>query len=807
MASNNKLIISIFVIPVLIFVGILLININKSPTSSPVRQGQNQVNSSDNYNFTANEVPAFNFPSVAYASDLQKNVSIYNSKGEKMEAEISVTASGNGSSIQINKSQAFIPGKYSLVISQDGKKIEQDFTWGVLAINPNKSVYSIGEVAKLSIAVLDEKGAMVCDALLRLEIKAPDGQATVLSTENGTIIVNPECTQKKYTVNPDYETKYQVGSFGNYQMSLTAVTKNGTYNIVDFFAVDNNIEFDVERTIATRIFPYSIYPVSIKIIAKKDFSGQIRELAPALFAITPLENTTAYNSIQQNGQIQYILWDVALKKGETINIGYNFKAPEISPQFYLLGPLSLISGNASVFEEKRAWQLAIDAIEYSQTILNTTGLVSYWRLGEPSGTNANDEIGTADGTYTNTPTLGAAGALSGDADTAATLTRTSSEYVRVPDGAVFDLGDVYSFEVWFKFTSVIVDHHTLFAKGAFGPWLSLRSDGGFSFLNHGNSTLATSGTFKITDTDWHHYVATKNGATSKVYIDGVDRTVAGTNTTTANTASDLFIGILHDLTEPAGGTIDEPAVYNTALSAATVRSHYEAGVAASAGVPTRVQSVSGKSSTTVTSRSLTITAPAAGSLIVTALSVDKDSGAITVPTGFTLINSYTSTDVSGAFAYKISNGTETSVVWNWTTARTAASGVGVWTGLIGFDVSAEADSGVSVVTSQSTGTTATTAQANELAIAVVTADTGGNVDAGRAWTNSFTEFIWESDTPASGIPGLGMASKTLSSTGTVESTFSASDTGDQMWASIATFKASGGNFRFEGLQLNGLRIN
>ena len=46
--------------------------------------------------------------------------------------------------------------------------------------------------------------------------------------------------------------------------------------------------------------------------------------------------------------------------------------------------------------------------------------VSYWRLGETSGTQAFDEKGINGGTFYNAPTLGAASLLSGDATNKAT---------------------------------------------------------------------------------------------------------------------------------------------------------------------------------------------------------------------------------------------------------------------------------------------------------------------------------------------------------------------------------------------------
>jgi hypothetical protein len=162
-------------------------------------------------------------------------------------------------------------------------------------------------------------------------------------------------------------------------------------------------------------------------------------------------------------------------------------------------------------------------------------------------------------------------------------------------------------------------------------------------------------------------------------------------------------------------------------------------------------------------------------------------GTITVPTGFTLIHDYVSANVSGAFAFKVSDGTETSVQWTWTTSDNAQGWCGVYTGLTAtpFDVSQEANSGVTAVASQTTGTTAATAQADELAVAVMAVDTGANVSTNRAWTNSFSEFAW-----AANDNGLSVAQKILTSTGTVETTFSGEAGTDQMWCSVVTFKAS-----------------
>lgn len=75
---------------------------------------------------------------------------------------------------------------------------------------------------------------------------------------------------------------------------------------------------------------------------------------------------------------------------------------------------------------------------FAETVLAKSPSV-WCRFGEPSGTTATDEQGTRNGTYENTPTLGAAGVV-GDADTAVTLARASSQHISFADNAVWDVG-------------------------------------------------------------------------------------------------------------------------------------------------------------------------------------------------------------------------------------------------------------------------------------------------------------------------------------------------------------------------------
>ena len=189
--------------------------------------------------------------------------------------------------------------------------------------------------------------------------------------------------------------------------------------------------------------------------------------------------------------------------------------------------------------------------------------------------------------------------------------------------------------------------------------------------------------------------------------------------------------------------------------------------------------------------SVTLDSPAtANNLLVTVVAIDKASGTITVPTGFTLVQKGEGGISSGAMAYKIATGGETTISWTWTATEEGSVWIGEYSGLAAtavLDVSAENEAYLSTATNTiSTGTTSTTTQANELAIALFASDSGNSVGSTRTWTNGFTTIAEVTST--SGSPFVNVASTILDTTGTVESTLTHNGS-DESYAMIATFKA------------------
>lgn len=216
----------------------------------------------------------------------------------------------NGDTIfTIYPSSSLRPGRYKIkVVDTVSNQVisEQEFTWGVLAINTNKSIYLPNETAKIAMAVLDETGNMVCSAKVNLDIISPFGTKTHFSTNNGSIKVNPDCRMHSYTLNPDYEASYQAIEIGRYTTTLSATTANGTYTTKDRFEVRNYAPFDIERDTATRIYPPDKYPVKLRIHANEAFSGKIIESVPSDFQISQLQEKGVYGYQQESPILENI---------------------------------------------------------------------------------------------------------------------------------------------------------------------------------------------------------------------------------------------------------------------------------------------------------------------------------------------------------------------------------------------------------------------------------------------------------------------------------------------------------------------
>jgi len=207
--------------------------------------------------------------------------------------------------------------------------------------------------------------------------------------------------------------------------------------------------------------------------------------------------------------------------------------------------------------------------------------VAYWRLGETSGTVAVDEVGSNDGTYIGTPTLGVDGLLAGDADTAVDFP-SGNHYVDLGAPHLPQSDAPFSIEIWMSKTV---------SDGATGPIVSqylgttfpdrfaVRVDvSGAVWYWHGNG-VSLVGTTDLTGGSPHHIAVTRNAAGMvSLYVDGVVEN-SGTDTASFvnNNTNVAQFDDGHSLDYV--GICDEVAIYDFALSAARIEAHYNAGTA------------------------------------------------------------------------------------------------------------------------------------------------------------------------------------------------------------------------------------
>lgn len=215
---------------------------------------------------------------------------------------------------------------------------------------------------------------------------------------------------------------------------------------------------------------------------------------------------------------------------------------------------------------------------YSSEVLADSPLV-YWRLGESSGTVAQDATANdRDGTIGASATLGVTGALggSGDSDTAITTSGTSAGTVDRAYAAWMDVTNAVSMECWVKFTGTTTRYYWSRTGGtAVNCGLSTVS-GTIRFHVNGVASTSVNSPLTYNDGNWHHVVGTYDGSTARIYVDGAEK--ATSTATTGNldsTTNGLQVGGRGQ--DYFTGSVDEAAYYNTVLSAARVLAHYDAG--------------------------------------------------------------------------------------------------------------------------------------------------------------------------------------------------------------------------------------
>ncbi|MDB4978768.1 MAG: hypothetical protein JWM56_954, partial [Candidatus Peribacteria bacterium] len=476
----------------------------------------------------------------------------------------------------------FTPGMYTLAVSitnpltGETTTQTQNFAWGVLAMNTNQDRYRPGDIAQLNMGVLDDAGNMVCDAALALDITEPDGNVLHVSTADQSIEQHQSCSAKVAGVTePDFSAFMTMTQSGTYVMRLTAETPNGTRTISSHVQVTPDAPFIVTRKAATRLYPVGGSPMQVTVDFLQDFHGTVTDFVPDGFNIlgsNPQATVQPFTDADGNTETS-VAWQGSWPAGSSVTYTYIYDAPDISPQFYLVGPLMLDGPQAGDAQyEARQWQIANDAPA-------TDSLVGYLKFDETSAGSTTIDAG-GDG---NNGTLNGASGANNKPQPSSDVPTMSFTDVRSLN---FDGTDDYvsagttgvptgtasrTIAGWIK-PNVSATVRVPFVYGncvsagqAFGFYLdasNIINFWGCSAADFSTGVSVTSGT-------WTHVAITYDGTNVKVFKNGVQ---AGSTTarTLATTSNFWQIGA-GSLLDPSNyffpGYVDDVRVYSRALTA------------------------------------------------------------------------------------------------------------------------------------------------------------------------------------------------------------------------------------------------
>lgn len=213
---------------------------------------------------------------------------------------------------------------------------------------------------------------------------------------------------------------------------------------------------------------------------------------------------------------------------------------------------------------------------YRDTILADSPYL-YWRLSELVGaTVASDETANnRDGEYSG-GTLEQPGANTGD---------TACYMDGVDDKALLSsgvgLGASFSLEAWIKpdasadqltTAPTFIDQSNHTNKAGFR--FQTRQDELRLLLYDGVGAATVGGPFTMGDGLWHHAVATYDGTTVRVYLDGAEIASGALSYTETATTEAFHVGRAGG--QEWAGVVDEAAIYAAVLTAAQVQAHYDA---------------------------------------------------------------------------------------------------------------------------------------------------------------------------------------------------------------------------------------
>lgn len=281
-----------------------------------------------------------------------------------------------------------------------------------------------------------------------------------------------------------------------------------------------------------------------------------------------------------------------------------------------------------------------------QDLVIADGAAAYWRLNETSGTTAVDAIAGNNGTISGGVTLNQSSATSA---LGSSMAFNDGTLDKITTAWSLTLPTAYSMEAWIKCpTSAQRPIVNNYSAGPGNTYFGVDAAGKlFAYLGSATPPNVSS-TPVVADNKWHHVVLVVTATQTFMYCDGV-LTDTFAQTKPAQVAGTVSIGFAIITSEYWRGSLDEVAIYPTALTPQQILRHYVAaqpqtyanqvildGASAywrlnETSGTTAVDSVAGNNGTISGGVTLNVAGPLAGGS--RAMRFDGTSGKILVATG------------------------------------------------------------------------------------------------------------------------------------------------------------------------------
>jgi len=221
--------------------------------------------------------------------------------------------------------------------------------------------------------------------------------------------------------------------------------------------------------------------------------------------------------------------------------------------------------------ERTADQIRADMFKHLSA---GTGLVSSYQMSDGSGTTVTDNSGNGytgtvgSGTsWVSSPIQYAGNAISFDG---------IDDYIQIPNQAALDITTAITLEAWVYATNNVGIQNVI-CKSSFSEnsgYIFPRTENGWTstslFLHIGGGWQIMEAPFPSLNT-WHHLAATYDGATMKIYVNGILAASQAQTGTLSTNSNDLILGNQAGYGEFFGGAADEIRVWNIARSQAAIQ--------------------------------------------------------------------------------------------------------------------------------------------------------------------------------------------------------------------------------------------